>query len=98
MVDEELEEDAPPPPPPPAPLLDFAEDVEEVVEPEDDEAVLDDAPVEVLPEAVVVVAAVVDALVLAGVDVAVPPVVFVPSAAAVTEEVDCICMVSGNSR
>jgi len=43
-VDEELEEeDAPPPPPPPAPLLDFAEDVEEVVEPEDDEAVLDDA-------------------------------------------------------
>jgi hypothetical protein len=96
LVDEELEDDAPPPaPPPPARLLDFVEDV---VEPEDDEAVLDDVSVEVLPEAVVVVAAAVDALVLAGVDVAVPPVVFGPSAAAVTEEVDCICMVSGNSR
>ena len=91
----ELEDDGllPPPPPPPPPLPEAAEDLPVEPEEEEEEDVVADVP----PDAVFVVDALwllfeLDAVVLADVAVAVP---LVPNAAAVTEEVDCICMVPG---
>jgi hypothetical protein len=85
-----LEELLPPPlPPPPLPvwLLEAAEDI---VEPDEEEEVLED----VLPDALVVDAVLLvselDADVLADLDVVVP---LVPSPAAAAEVVGCICMV-----
>jgi len=93
VVDDELEDDEPPPPPPPPPPAVLPlEDAEDVVEPDDDEAVLEDA----FPDAVFVADAVLlpsefDAVVVfADVEAVVP---LVPGSGAAAEVVDCICMV-----